>query len=307
MRWIVPTIFALVLLSFGAPALAQDSGASPQAESPQQRKAEFDAAAAAAQAAQVAGPADVKLADKGMLRLPAGKSWVPRAEADRYLRAAGHRSNPELIGIVSGGTSQHGWLAIVTFTGGGYVKDDDAGSLDPNKILAELREGAEEDNKDRVARGFQPLILDDWLQPPKYDAANKWLVWALPVHTSENADNPTINYNTRALGREGFFSLNLLTDKPHFDVDKLEAGGLLKAIQFSPGHRYVDFNPSTDKVAAYGLAALIGVVALKKLGILAIASAFLLKFAKLGIVLVIGAFAAAKRFLFGGKRSGPNT
>ena len=297
---------AVPLLLAAAPlppvAVAQTNGTATSVGQ-QSRDAEYNAAIEAAQKALVKGPAEIRLSNKATLHLPAGASWVPQAEADRYEQALGHRTNPRLLGLVSGGSNEHGWLAVVTFTGEGYVKDDDAAKLDGGEMLKNLRSGQDEDNEDRVARGFRPLVLDDWMQAPRYDAANKWLVWALPVHTSEDAETPTINYNTRALGREGYLSLNLLTDKAHFEADKGEASKLLKAIEYGQGHRYADFNPSTDKVAAYGLAALIGAVALKKLGLLAVASAFILKFAKLGIIFLIGIFAAAKRFLFRGKRN----
>ena len=60
------------------------------------------------------------------------------------------------------------------------------------------------------------------------------------------------------------------------------------AVTFNDGKRYTDFDASTDKVAAYGLAALVAGVAAKKLGLLAIAGAFVLKFAK---VIALGAAA----------------
>ncbi|MBV9977299.1 MAG: DUF2167 domain-containing protein, partial [Hyphomicrobiales bacterium] len=45
---------------------------------------------------------------------------------------------------------------------------------------------------------------------------------------------------------------------------------------------------STDKIAAYGIAALVGGLAAKKLGLLAIAGVFLVKFAKLIAVAAAG-------------------
>ena len=48
----------------------------------------------------------------------------------------------------------------------------------------------------------------------------------------------------------------------------------MAAVKFNDGKRYTDFDSSTDKVAAYGLAALVAGVAAKKLGLLAIAGAF---------------------------------
>jgi uncharacterized membrane-anchored protein len=52
--------------------------------------------------------------------------------------------------------------------------------------------------------------------------------------------------------------------------------------------RAIDQRRTTDHVAAYGLAALIGVVAVKKPGLLALIGVFALKFAKLGAVAIAG-------------------
>jgi hypothetical protein len=43
--------------------------------------------------------------------------------------------------------------------------------------------------------------------------------------------------------------------------------GILSAIEFSPGHRYGDFNPASDKVATYGLTALVAGGVAAKLGL----------------------------------------
>ena len=63
--------------------------------------------------------------------------------------------------------------------------------------------------------------------------------------------------------------------------------------------RYGDFNSSTDKVAAYGLAALVAGVAAKKLGLLALLAATAVKFAKVIVLAVAGVFVAIKRWLKG--------
>ena len=93
------------------------------------------------------------------------------------------------------------------------------------------------------------------------------------------------------LGREGYISLNLVTSESHIAQDKADAGALLAAVDFKGGKRYGDFNSSTDKVAAYGLAALVAGVAAKKLGLLALAGVTIAKFAKV-IAIAVAAFGA---------------
>jgi uncharacterized membrane-anchored protein len=111
--------------------------------------------------------------------------------------------------------------------------------------------------------------------------------------------DPTINYNTYVLGRQGYISLNLITSASTIEAEKAVAHQLLSAVSFNGGKRYEDFDASTDKVAAYGLAALVGGVAAKKLGLLAMIGVFLAKFGKLlvvgGIALGAGAMKVLKR------------
>lgn len=60
---------------------------------------------------------------------------------------------------------------------------------------------------------------------------------------------------------------------------------------------YADFDSGTDRVAAYGLAALIGGVAAKKLGLLAALTAFLVKGWKLLLIGLAGLGAAGRRLM----------
>jgi uncharacterized membrane-anchored protein len=115
-------------------------------------------------------------------------------------------------------------------------------------------------------------------------------VWSAEAKLKNGNDpDPTINYNTYVLGREGYISMDLVTASSSIDTDKRAAKELLAAVEFNQGKRYTDFNSSTDKVAAYGLAALIGGIAAKKIGLLAGIGLFLAKFAK---IIAVGAAAA---------------
>ena len=91
------------------------------------------------------------------------------------------------------------------------------------------------------------------------------------------------------MGRDGYFSLNLLTSTDRVAADQKAAHELLAALSYNPGKRYEDFNASTDHIAEYGIAALIGGVAAKKLGLFAVIGVFVAKFAK---VIFLAALAA---------------
>ena len=50
------------------------------------------------------------------------------------------------------------------------------------------------------------------------------------------------------------------------DQVKKHRSSILSAVNFKPGYRYQDYNPHTDRVAEYGLAALVAGGVLSKVG-----------------------------------------
>jgi uncharacterized membrane-anchored protein len=176
----------------------------------------------------------------------------------------------------------------------GYIKDDDAKNWNADDLLQNIKEGTEDANKDRVTRGFPEIEVIGWVEKPAYDAATHRLVWSMLSKHKGEPDTGTkgVNYNTYALGRDGYFSLNLLTNSARVNADKVFAHELLADLSYNSGKRYEDFNSATDHIAEYGIAALIGGVVAKKLGLLALIGAFALKFAKI-IAVGVAAFGAA--------------
>ena len=138
--------------------------------------------------------------------------------------------------------------------------------------------------------GVPALEVLGWAEKPAYDAATHRLAWAMSSrHKGAAADEPQgVNYNTYVLGREGYFSMNLVTALADLPQHRGAAQSLLAALAFDDGKRYADFVPGTDRVAEYGLAALVVGAAAKKLGLLAVALAFLAKFAKVIFLAVAG-------------------
>lgn len=270
-------------------ALAQGAPADPQSE--------IKAAIEAANKVRVPGPADIKLADQGALKLPAGLMFVPTQEAGRLIQAMGNRIGDGLLGMVF--TPEADWFVVLRLVNAGYVKDDDAREWKADELLAGLKEGTEESNKDRRARGIPEIEVVGWVEAPAYDAATHRLVWSLSskIKGEPDSNERGVNYNTYALGRDGYISMNLVTGMRTVQSEKPIAHRLLAALEYGEGKRYADFNSSTDRLAEYGLAALIGGVAAKKLGLLALIAAFAIKFAKvIGIALLAFGYAAAKFF-----------
>lgn len=276
-RWFT-LLRALALGLICCVAQAQDGNA--------EARAKYQAAAAAALAVQKVGPTEILLLDQARLNLPDGYAFIPVKEAGEWMRSMGNRVDSSFLGLVIS-TKAEPWLITIEFQKEGFIKDDDAKNWDADDLLKSLKEGTEAGNAERTQRGFPAIEVVGWAQKPTYDAVTHRLVWSAVARDkgNTNAADQGVNFKTYALGRDGFMSLNLITELDQLAAHRPAALSVLEALQYNEGKRYVDYNAATDKVAAYGLAALVAGAAAKKLGLIAVILAFLAKFAKVFIVL----------------------
>lgn len=291
--------FLAMLASVGL-VIAQPVGAqasSPAPLSSKSREIELKAAWEETSRTGQQGPRRIKLLDQGELALPAGQVFVPAETANRVMAALGNRRLDGRFGLILPIDPKQSWLIDIEWVKEGYVKDGDAKEWQPDAMLENLKVGTEKDNERREAEGIPAIEITGWVEQPTYDGRAHQLIWSLAAkeRNAPASEPQTINYNTYALGREGYFSLDLITGSNTIAADKAAVKTVLAGLGYSPGKRYEDFNASTDKVAAYGLAGLIGVVAIKKLGLLAIIGAFILKAWKLAALVIFGGWAALRR------------
>ncbi|AVY65127.1 DUF2167 domain-containing protein [Xanthomonas translucens] len=169
---------------------------------------------------------------------------------------------------------QGSWAVVVTYADDGYVSDEDASKIDYKNMLADMQKQTREENTPRKEAGYESVDLLGWAVPPRYDAATKKLYWARELAFQGNPGH-TLNYDIRVLGRHGYLSLNAIAGMDALPQVRAGMQQLLPMAEFDSGARYADHNPSTDKIASYGLATLIGGGLAAKAGL----------FAKLGLVL----------------------
>jgi len=203
--------------------------------------------------------------------------------------------NPKVLGMIfAAGTNQdfYEYAIEIGFEKTGYISDKDAAAIDYDDLLKDIKKGAVQENAAREKLGYAAVTIEGWASPPKYDGDNHRLHWAKLVKFADQDDN-TLNYNLRFLGRKGVLQFNFIADESRLAAVNEDIPEVVKIAHFNPGHSYDEFNPDTDKVAAYGVAGLIagGAVA-KKLGLLGV----LLLFLKKGWVLIFAALAFLGRF-----------
>ena len=248
----------------------------------------------------IRGPATIPLGAEGSLKLPAGMVFIKKDAANALMVEMGNGSNPNRYGLIGAdpdakNKDDASWAVDLVYVDSGYIKDDDAKEWDTESMLSELKAGNEEQNKVRKSKGLAEIETRGWIEKPQYDAATHRLIWSIDVYEKGGKyENPAVNYNTFQLGRKGYINLTLITDLKEIDKMKPVARELLSNIEFNQGLRYADFNATTDKVAEYGLAALIGGVAAKKLGLLAVIGAFFVKFGKIIALAAVGLGAGLK-------------
>lgn len=177
--------------------------------------------------------------------------------------------------------SERGWGVIVSYKADGHVSDEDAAKIDYAELLQQMQEEDEEDNKQRQKQGYAGLHLLGWAEPPRYDDTTHKMYWARELK-ADDAQQTTLNYSIRVLGREGVLELNAVAAMADLATIQQEMPKVLAFTNFTDGNLYTDFNPKTDKLATYGLAALVAGGIAAKAGL----------FAKIGIFLL-----AAKKFL----------
>jgi uncharacterized membrane-anchored protein len=186
-----------------------------------------------------------------------------------------------------GPLDEDGWAVVVTYEEDGYVKDDEAAKMDYAALLKDMQESTRESNEERVEEGYPAVTLLGWAEPPHYDAAEKKLFWAKELQFGDSEEH-SLNYNVRTLGRRGVLVFNAVADMQMLAEVRTGMKDVMQAAQFLEGHRYADFDPTMDKVATYGIGALIAGKLASKAGLLAGLGVLILKAKKLLILGAVG-------------------
>ena len=192
--------------------------------------------------------------------------------------------------------------AIITYEDTGHISDDDATSIDYAQLLKEMQAGEAAENAERAKLGFETVHVVGWAKEPSYDSVGKKLYWAKAIEFGGGPDR-VLNYAIRVLGRTGVLQFNFVGTMDQLAIADEMTPRVLNATSFNEGNRYADFDPSTDHVAEYGIAALIAGGVAAKAGLFKGIWLAILAFKKFIIVGVIAIGAFLARLL--GRKSEP--
>ena len=233
--------------------------------------------------------------------------YLDKADARRVLEDMwGNPPDDSVLGMIvprsHGLADEQSWAVVVTYADDGYVSDEDASKMNYTKLLREMQEQTEAANPEREKAGYGTLQLVGWAVPPRYDAGNNKLYWAKEL-AFNGQPNHVLNYDIRVLGRHGYLSLNAVSGMGELGLVRTGMEKLLPMAEFEPGARYADHNPKTDKIAAYGVATLIGGGLAATAGLFAKLGLVLAKFWKLLLIGAIALGGVARKF-FGERNKG---
>src|SRR5690349_6436686 len=124
------------------------------------QEAEMKAAVAAAKEATQSGPAEIALGKQATLKLPEGYSFIPQPQAGVLLKAMGNGDDPTRLGLIIPPNSDS--FVVPRYIEAGYIKDDEAADWKADELLSSLKQGTEEVNAERKARGIPEMDIVGW-------------------------------------------------------------------------------------------------------------------------------------------------
>ena len=234
----------------------------------------------------VTGAKTVDVVGDSKLEVPEGYVFLNRADTKKFLELNENLSDGSEVMVAPESLA---WSAYISFSGDGYVKDNE--KIDADELLETMQENNKLANEERRRRGWGEMQLLGWAVPPAYNANTKRLEWATRLRSGSST---VVNFFTKILGRKGHTTVILVAAPEDLATSQAALNSVLTGYSFNPGSRYAEYVPG-DKVAEYGLAALVlggaAAVATKK-GFWAVLGGFLAatwKFLAAALV-AVGAF-----------------
>jgi len=248
---------------------------------------------------------EITLSGIATVKVPGGFKFLSARDAQAVLTHFWH--NPPdftILGMLVPDSidffANESWAITYSFEEDGYVKDDDAKDINYTELLDQMKTDTKEANEKRVKDGYEKIQLVGWAQEPFYDNATHKLHWAKEIKFETDSIN-TLNYNIRMLGRRGVLVMNVISGMDNLPLVKSKMNTILASTDFTKENRYEDFNSSTDKIAEYGIGALIAGGILAKTGLLAKIGIIFLKLWKVIALAVVGLVALLRK-KFSGKK-----
>ncbi len=195
------------------------------------------------------GPREIALLDQATIKITQDYAYLEQDDARQFLRKLGNPNADDVTGLFAGPGGN--WLLVVRFNKSGYIQDDEELDWQLDELLDTLKKKVEQTNAIRKKNGVSETEIIGWIEKPGYDAKKHRLVWAVSARDkgAKETDFQSVNYNMYTLGKEGYFSFNLVTDLAQLEQNKKYASTLVSSVVFKDGKKYRDFKAGKDKVS----------------------------------------------------------
>lgn len=240
------------------------------------------------------------------IHVPQGYMYLDKKQTQHLISDFwGNLPDDDILGCLAIDTAQL-FMEIETafliyFDKCGYVKDDDANSIDYDDMLESMQESAKENSKKRIESGLDGYDLIGWAERPYYDKDLKVLHWAKHLKFYDDEDSSEVlNYDIRVLGKDGYMILQAVSDMKELPNIKAVSNQLVSSVKFDEGYTYNDFDPTKDKIAEWTIGGLIAGNILAKAGLFTKLGLLLAKFWKVILVAIVAIGAFFKK-IFGKK------
>ena len=209
--------------------------------------------------------ADAQLGSEAHIKIPEGYMFTGRQGTQTLMQLYGNLLTQWEQGYIEPEDENEGWFVVFEYEESGHIKDDEKSDLDADAVMESFKEGDKVSNEERKSMGLPALNTVGWLVPPYYNDKTHNLEWALLLE-SEGQQN--VNYNVRLLGREGIMHVTVVTGTEEFEDVRAKIPAILESFAFNPGRTYAEYQEG-DKLADYGLMAMLGVGAAVGVGFFA--------------------------------------
>lgn len=241
------------------------------------------------------GPATFPIGD-GLAEIDLSENFVflDRPGTQMLLRLTQNPMDGSERATVLPASDAEQWFVVFEWEDIGYVSDEES-DLDADALLESITEGTRAANEERSQNGWATMEITGWHDRPRYDEDTNNLTWAI---AAKSGGETNVNRVVKVLGRRGVMTVTLVASPDELAQADYQLAGLLEDYRFKTGSTYAEYLPGTDKLAEYGLAALIAGGA----GAALVKSGLLARFWKVIVAGLVGVVSVVRR-LFRGERA----
>jgi uncharacterized membrane-anchored protein len=241
------------------------------------------------------GPLEAPIGDSlAQIDLPEGYVFLGRQDTAKLLELMQNPVSGSELATIAPAAEDQSWMIFFEWDPVGWVDDSEKDELDADGLLESIQEGTRQANEERESRGWPTIEIVGWHEAPHYDERTQNLTWAI---SGRSEGRPLLNRMVKLLGRRGVMTVTIVSDPEEIAAASAATDQLLGGYRFEPGSTYAEYVPGTDKIASYGLTALVA----GGLGVAAVKSGLLGKFWKFLVVIAVGAVAGVRRLVMGRK------